>query len=590
MAFSHSISVLIIFSGLLLAMMILLGSTRSGYEEIVDSYSDKIDKDLAKLDTSLRVDHIYYNISSEELVSVICSEGGEVIDCSKLNIVVDGEVSISDITFQMNWEDVSKMIPKVEGILKIDINNTSIPYSALPSSQRFGSIPFTPAPDTVWIAFWDGFYTLMDNSTTITLSRYHLDGDLDWEVDVAAQFGTDSAVSLQVNGEIYVCSSSNYVKAFDIDGNFQRTYTANEFEPADVCVANENLYVVEGDPAGMRVGAYVFDQAGAAYEACIEEHIAAPLSIDADLSGNIYVLDGGVVLFNETFSGAGDNNWEGDDDGEVAPSDEWWHVEEDGGDLGDIAVGNFRNPVSANDLDFEDCDDDWTGQWAEARYNGGDNWFDLTSYYGGYVNFVNTGDSMDDENEGWRLEVTRNGGADWATAIEETAGNANHGWQEYTYQFVGTDLASNQFSFRFNSASSGANEYSTFDNVTLVVLGPGNIDIFDNANNYVTTIANDLDDPVWLTVATYLEEDRIFVLQSANDTVWSVKVYSFTGVLVDTIYISEAYPMSPGDYCTIDNGGVLFLYSPTQRLVLELNIGYRIWYITDTGSKTLVIG
>ena len=589
MGFSSSISILIIFSGLLVAAMLFLGTTRSGYEEIVDSYNDMIENDLEKLDTSLKVDHAYYNNSSNKMEFVMYSEGESIIGCDKLNIIVDGEVSTSDINFQMNWESITKIFPKKEGVLTIEINNTSIPYSSLPPSQRLGSIPFTPPSDTVWMAFWDGFYTLMDDDITIEISRYHLNGDLDWEVDVTAQFGTDRAVSLQVESEIYVCSDSNYVKAFDLDGVFLRTYLANEMEPIDVCVANDRLYVVEGDPAGMRIGAYVFDLATAAYISCIEEEITAPLAIDADLSGNIYVLDAGVLLFNETFSGAVDNNWIGDDDAEVAPSDEWWHVEQDGGDQDDIRVGNFNGPVSANDLDFIDCDDDWAGQWAEARYNGGDNWFDLRSYYEGNISFVNTGGGMDDANEGWRLEVTRNGGVDWVTVIEETAGDANHGWQSYSYELVGDDLLSDEFSFRVNSASSAANEFSTFDNVTFVVIGPGNIDIFDSNNNYVTTIANDLDDPVWFTIANYLENDRIFVLEDANDTAWAIKVYSFTGDLIDTIYVNEVYSTSPGGYCTIADGGALFLYSPSSRLVLEFRIGSRVWIVTENGIKTLVM-
>lgn len=589
MGFSTAVSTLIIFSGILMVAMLLLASVRSGSDEIIGGYNDMVDNDLNKLDTSISVDHVYYNNSSKKLSVVLSSEGESTIDCNKLSIVAEGRVLPGDIAFQMNWVDYAKIFPKKEGVLMIELNNTTIPYSSLSQSQRFGSIPFTPPSDTVWIAFWDAFYTLMNNTTAVKLSRYHLNGELDWVVDVTARFGTDSAIAIQVDGEIYVCSDSNYVKAFDLDGSFLRTYQRPGMQPRSVCVSNGWLYVVEGNPPGAQNGVYVFDLSTTDYVILIEEHIAAPLAVDRDLSGNIYVLDDGQILFNETFSGAFENNWRGDDDGEVAPSDEWWHVEQDQGDQADIRVGNLNGPVDPNDLDFRDCDDGWAGQWAEARYNGGNNWFDLTLYYGGYINFTNTGNGMDD-GEGWRLEVTRNAGADWSTVIEETHGDANHDWQYYTYDLVGSDLASSRFGFRLNSNSNIDNEYSTFDNITLTVLGKGHIDIYDSDHNHVTTIAEDLDDPVWFTIANYLEEDRIFVLESANDTAWAIKVYSFTGELVDTIYINEVYPNSPGGYCTIASGGAIFLYSPDQRLVLEFRMGCRIMLVTGEGSKTMLTG
>ncbi|MEW5936738.1 MAG: hypothetical protein AB1665_02835 [Candidatus Thermoplasmatota archaeon] len=180
------------------------------------------------------------------------------------------------------------------------------------------------------------------------------------------------------------------------------------------------------------------------------------------------------IIFSETFSGTTDANWLGDDGGETAPSDEWWFVAEDPADTADIMVGVYNTPPSTNDIEFTDCDQLWTGQYAEARYNGANNWFALTSYTAGYINFSMTGGGMD-ANEGWRLEVTTNGGGSWTTVIEELAAAANHGWQTYSYALTAADLASTQFSFRVNVACNLANsEYADFDDFTVNVYGTAN--------------------------------------------------------------------------------------------------------------------
>ena len=585
MGFSQSASTVILFSGLLLSVVILMSSTRSGYDTIYSSYDEMIDTDLAKLDTDIVVDHVYYNNSSKELALNIYADGEISIDCNNMDIVVDGEVITTNVIFRMNWVNYSNIFPKAEGILTVGINSSSIPYSSIPSSLRLGSIPFTPPKDTLWIAFWDAFYTLRQTATARTISRYHINGDLDWETDISGRFS--DVISMMVDQEIYVANESA-VKAFDLDGNFLRSYDTGGTTPdyRNLARANGRIYAANGTG-----GLGVYDVSTGDLVTNVLNNINHALDVAANSTGNIFVLDGTwEKVFEETFSGGVDANWLGDDGGEAGPSDEWWYVEEAPGDIPDIRVGDYHGAVGPNVLDLIDCDDDWSGQWAEARYNGDDNWFDVTEYLDGYINFTNCGDGMDNAGEGWRLEVTRNGGTSWVTVMTETGADANHGWQDYSYRLEDEDLKAAQFSFRFNSASSDAAEYSAFDDITFYVLESGEIDVFDSNNNHVNTIGNDIEKPVSLAITDYLEEDRIFVLEGGYGTVWTVKVYSFSGVLMDTMYISEIYPMNPGGYCTMDDGGALFLYSPDSRLVLELRMGYRMWIVTENGIKTLVIG
>jgi len=175
-------------------------------------------------------------------------------------------------------------------------------------------------------------------------------------------------------------------------------------------------------------------------------------------------------IFDETFSGTADGTWLGDDDDETAPSDEWWYV--DDGETENIRVGTYQ---SQSCLHFSDCDDGWGGQYAEARLGGGNNWFDMTSYDSGTLTWDNHGTNNFDSGEGWRLEVTRNGGTDWTSVYSQIDDQVDHNWRSYSYTLTATDLAADEWSFRFNARSTEDNEITLFDNVELIVNLPDDI-------------------------------------------------------------------------------------------------------------------
>ncbi len=239
-------------------------------------------------------------------------------------------------------------------------------------------------------------------------------------------------------------------------------------------------------------------------------------------------------IFQETFSGTVDNNWRGDDNGETSPSDEYWAVDFVGGDQSDIQVDNFEG--HANCLMFTDCDSGWGGQYAEARYNGGNNWFDPSSFDYAYITFYARGDGHED-GEGWRFEVTTNGGSNWETGMEEIKGttDCDHGWREYTYFLTSSDLSSNQFGFRFNVNSDYDNEHIHFDDINFRCIVPGpTVDSTTPANG-ATDVSNDQDVVVVFdsSMDTGVTPD-LSQTGGADPGGWSFDGWSTTNVADDT--------------------------------------------------------
>ncbi len=197
-------------------------------------------------------------------------------------------------------------------------------------------------------------------------------------------------------------------------------------------------------------------------------------------------------LFSEGFStGITDGNWQGDDLGsgtDVTCSEEWWEVLEAAADLTDIKVGVYNTPPSTQSAQFIDCDALWAGQWMTAHYNGGNNWFDLTPSTNAYINFSAYGAGFA-ATEGWRLEITTNGGTGWTTAIEELGTTAIHAWQNYHYQVPYPGSFTNQFGFRINVAGSAATDIGTFDDITLDAFTPSGPNYDDNTLNW--TLSSD---------------------------------------------------------------------------------------------------
>jgi flagellin-like protein len=175
-----------------------------------------------------------------------------------------------------------------------------------------------------------------------------------------------------------------------------------------------------------------------------------------------------VSLFSETFT-ADDGDWRGDDSGETVPSQEWWYVEDN---PGDTRVGNYDNVPDGRCVQIRDADGGWGGDYIEGRYNGGNNWFDLSGYAGSWYGYLNwsmrsVGCEGGDE---WRVEVTRNGGGAWTTVAGPYGGNTPGSWTQYSYALQTADFASNQWGFRLNTNSGGDTDHHNFDDISIEVI------------------------------------------------------------------------------------------------------------------------
>jgi len=174
-----------------------------------------------------------------------------------------------------------------------------------------------------------------------------------------------------------------------------------------------------------------------------------------------------VSLFSETFV-QDDVDWYGDDSGDGAASQEWWFVQDNNGDT---MVGDYDGVPDNRCVLIRDADDGWGGDYIEGRYNGGNNWFDLTAYapsWYGYLNWTarSVGCEAGDE---WRVEVTRNGGGGWTVVEGPYAGNTPGAWTQYSYTLQAADFASTQWGFRINTYSSADSDHHCFDDITLEV-------------------------------------------------------------------------------------------------------------------------
>ena len=297
MAFSHAVGAVVVTAGLLLAATVLMSSTRVGYEGISEGHDYMADSDLDRLHTWLREDHVYYNKSSDRLTILTFTDGEVVIDLNKLTLLTDGRIVTSNVTYQVGWVNYSKIFPAKNGILTID-ENITISFSDIGYYNRFVIPLFSIPANAISFSVYDGFYILGNKTSQYVIARYHYTGELDWEIDIAAHFQPANVISMEVDREIYIGSSQNFVHAFDMNGNFLRTYQRNGLNALDVCRANGNLYVVKGNPGGATVN--VFDLLTTNYIVSLAQNITAPIAVETDPSGNIYVLDtgGGQVPAN----------------------------------------------------------------------------------------------------------------------------------------------------------------------------------------------------------------------------------------------------------------------------------------------------
>lgn len=287
MGFSNAVGAVVVISGLLLATTVLMTSTRSGYDEISGGYDHMSDSDLDRLHTWLREEHVYYNRSSDKLMLLTFNHGEVVINLDKLTLFIEGQIVTQNVTYQVNWVNRSKIFPSEEGILTID-QQINISFSDIGYYNRFVSPLFSAGANATGFSAYDAFYILGNATTQYVIGRYHFNGELDWEVDIAAHFNPQNVTSMEVDRDIYICSSQNYVNAFDMNGNFLRTYQRDGLNPVDSCRANGNLYVVEGGG-----GAFIFDLLTTNYLGVINQNVSDAIAVDADTSGNIYILDAG---------------------------------------------------------------------------------------------------------------------------------------------------------------------------------------------------------------------------------------------------------------------------------------------------------
>ena len=415
MGFSHAMGALMIFAGIVLATHTLSSTTRSGYDDVSESYDEMVDTSVDRLHTSIRVDHVYYNKTSNELVLVSYNDGEVVIDCDRLSLVGDGEIGSSDVKFTMyDWNNYSRIFSAEEGYVAFsdDDDDIHIHFTERGTYNRFVTELFTIQEGIESFCANDGFYMVGNTTQPFYLYRYHFNGELAWRLDITADFAPQGPSSVEAEGtEIYV-GAAGFVNAYDLNGNYLRTYAVGGLKPSCMCVANGQLYVLSGDVE-------IFDLQTTAHVGSLDENVSKPLAVDADINGNIYILDagGGQVL--------------------------------------------------------------------------------------------------------------------------------------------------------------------------------GHIDVFDSNNNYVTAIAPDMEEAIWLTVTRYLGEDVIFVLLEKGDKKileGMIRVYSLTGTLYDTIHIDEVYKDTPGFYSQIEDAGAIFVLSEENMLVIELKIGYQLKLTTWHGVEFLVIG
>jgi hypothetical protein len=182
------------------------------------------------------------------------------------------------------------------------------------------------------------------------------------------------------------------------------------------------------------------------------------------------VVSGGggwVNLFTETFSGT-DVDWLGDDDGETAPSDEYWFVADAAPDNDDFQVGVYSGQ---NCLRTADEDSAAGTHYAEALDAGADWNPSGSGWLAGYVNFsynyiLDTGESI-------YFDVNRDGGWVNIWTITSAANNEQPGWTLYSYALVAADLAATQFSWRVYTDGNQQNDIGFFDDFTLDVNQPG---------------------------------------------------------------------------------------------------------------------
>ncbi len=247
--------------------------------------------------------------------------------------------------------------------------------------------------------------------------------------------------SYPIEYDVWHCADSSPVPLHDDGGKYGENATTSE----------DN------------VGHYYYTQNSASLPGIFQEIFSTIQQVQ--LEGENQTKSGGpvdplqVTLFSETFSGTTDDNWLGDDDGETAPSDEWWYVAQTV-DTNDIRVGDFNGVPIPNCVQFRDCDAGWGSQYMEATVN-------LSGYMLVDIDFDNIFDPQwtMEPGEGWRLYLDPEGDGTYYIAMQEIIGSdARHGWAARHYDVPDAEALAT-FTMRFDVSSSAANEEISFDNI-----------------------------------------------------------------------------------------------------------------------------
>ena len=188
------------------------------------------------------------------------------------------------------------------------------------------------------------------------------------------------------------------------------------------------------------------------------------------------------TIFSETFPFS-DMGWEGSDDGDTA-QDEYWIVDQEGGDTAAITVRNVNNPPSApNCLNWNEYDpNNFNGGHAEGRGAGNTTWNPLNeTWTAGFINY--TWDYYVDTNEG--IQFSTWNGSSWDVQWQRLAvgDNEQPGWTTNSWQIPSWALNLTEFSFRITPDAPGGQDHVYLDNVAIQVKKGVDWTEFDNVSN-----------------------------------------------------------------------------------------------------------
>lgn len=241
MGFSVSATMAIFFAAFLILFSILYSSMNDAFDSVSESFDERYEYMNDKLQTGVAILDASYLRDSDTLEIRVQNTGSKVLDISKVDLVLGGELMTSanktiegkttDVWLPLETLTISMDAPRIVFTAGVDPREVSSNNAALSS------------PSNITVS--DRAYVLDSQSIDV----FDLGGVFDFTITDPTNMVSPSDIKAW-GGYLYVLDEGTHIDRFDANGTWMDRAvndTTNSPSPASFAVDSDYIYVVDGN-------------------------------------------------------------------------------------------------------------------------------------------------------------------------------------------------------------------------------------------------------------------------------------------------------------------------------------------------------